>query len=273
MKSILTFVILLVLSSLGEAQAQTQTRTAPDCQLSFSFTVTGVSADLNNVPQLASGGSTGGCSVFVVTVEGFNSGAGTITFQGSESNVAGTGPASYGTFAGTTVSGSNPVSSFPSTFVATGWTAWLRVSATVSAGTLRGTIQGWRQQTGTSGGGGGGSTVVTNFTTCQSGSNTIKSSPISISGSGLTQIVAASGSTVITVCSLSLSSSATTNITIENGTGAACGTGTTAVSGVYQSVLSIALDSLNLALPASNALCLNSSASVTAGGLVMFVQQ
>jgi hypothetical protein len=78
---------------------------------------------------------------------------------------------------------------------------------------------------------------------------------------------------VITVCSLSLSSSAATNITLDYGTGSACSTGTTALSGVYQSILTMALDGLNLALPSSQALCLNSSASVTAGGIILYVQQ
>jgi hypothetical protein len=269
--------ILLALVMIVGVAGQTQTRTSPDCgPFAFTFTSVGSSADLNNVPQIASGVSVGGCDVWMVQADAFNGGAGTLVFQSaSTSTVTGNGPGAYATFAGTTVAGTNPISVFPWTFQATGYYPWTRVTATaLSAGTIRGTIQGWRNPGGGSGGGGGGgSTVVTNFTACQSGTNTIKSQPISITTSGLTQIVAASGSTVITICSLSVLANASTNITIDYGTGASCGTGTTAVSGAYQSAFGIALDSLNLALPASQALCLNSSAVVTAGGLVTYVQQ
>ena len=185
-------------------------------------------------------------------------------------------PGAWVTFAGTTT-GSNPNTSTTSaTTTLVGYYPWMRVNVTSATGVgkITGTLYGYKNAAGGgSGGGGGGSTTVTNFTTCQNGTDTIQSAAISISGSGLTQIVAASGAKVITICHLSVLANASTNITIEYGTGSNCGSGTTVVSGAYQAAFGIALDSLNVALPASQALCLNSSASVTAGGLVTFVQQ
>jgi hypothetical protein len=102
-----------------------------------------------------------------------------------------------------------------------------------------------------------------------------KSAPISISGSGLTQIVAASGTTQVRICHINFSNTGTSNVTIEGGTGSNCGSGTTAVSGAYQSILGIALDFTPrdaLTFAASDAVCLNFGSSVTAGGLVSYAQ-
>lgn len=158
-------IFLMVFGPLMMMAQTTQTKTAPDCVINFSFTSTGNSADLNNVPQIASGSSTGACSAWIVTADPFNSGAGTITFQSaSTSNLAGTGPGTYATFGGTIVTGSNPTSVFPWTLKATGYYPWVRINASVlSAGTIRGSIQGWRAQGVAigSGGGGGGSGYTT----------------------------------------------------------------------------------------------------------------
>jgi len=273
------FIGILILSlwgPIGLAQVP-QGRTAPDCTLAFSFTAPGSSADLNNVPQISGGSSTGGCVIWQVEADAFNSGIGTLIFQAaSVSNAAGTGPGPYSGFGGTIIDGAISVNVFPWTFIGgPNYYPWVNVIATaLTHGTVRGTISGWRiPSAGGSTSGGGGSTTVTNLAACENGSNTIASQPITISGSGLTEIVAASGSTVITICHLSVLAGASTNITLEYGTGSNCGTGTTAISGAYQTAFGIALDALNLALPASQALCINSSNSVTAGGLVTFVQQ
>lgn len=100
------------------------------------------------------------------------------------------------------------------------------------------------------------------------------SAPITFTAaSGSVQIVGLSGSTIIRVCHLSISTSIATNLTIQYGTGAACGTGTTALSGAYNNVTTLALDLFGtLRTAAGNALCINSSAVITAGGIVTYAQ-
>ncbi|MBF6570524.1 MAG: hypothetical protein IVW54_16780 [Candidatus Binataceae bacterium] len=100
------------------------------------------------------------------------------------------------------------------------------------------------------------------------------SAPITFTAaSGSLQIVAASGATIVRICHISISSSAASNWTIQYGTGANCGTGTAALTGAYNNVTTFALDFAGtLRTPASQALCLNSSVAVTAGGVVTYAQ-
>lgn len=102
------------------------------------------------------------------------------------------------------------------------------------------------------------------------------SAPITFSAaSGSLQVVAASGSTIIRVCHVSIATSVATNITVQYGTGSNCGTGTVSLTGAYNNVQSIALDFGSggaLRAPASQALCINSSVAVTAGGVVSYAQ-
>lgn len=100
------------------------------------------------------------------------------------------------------------------------------------------------------------------------------SAPITFTAaSGSLQIVAASGSTIIRICHVSISTSVATNITLQYGTGSNCGSGTNPLTGAYNNVTSIALDLFGtLRTPASQALCIVSSASVTAGGVVTYAQ-
>jgi hypothetical protein len=97
---------------------------------------------------------------------------------------------------------------------------------------------------------------------------------VSLSSSGLTQLIALSGSTVIRVEHVSVSFQSAVNFQLEYGTGSNCGTGTTALTGVYESVVGVALDfdlgTLNI--PSGNALCANLGASVTGGGLIVYAQ-
>lgn len=100
------------------------------------------------------------------------------------------------------------------------------------------------------------------------------SAPITFTAaSGSLQIVGLVASQAIRVCHLSISTSAATSLTIQYGHGSNCGTGTTALSGAYNNVTTLALD-LNgtLRVPASEALCISSSASITAGGMVTYAQ-
>lgn len=100
------------------------------------------------------------------------------------------------------------------------------------------------------------------------------SAPITFSAaSGSLQIVGLVAAQIIRVCHISISSSAATNFTLQYGTGANCAVGTTALSGAYNNVTTLALDLFGtLRTPASQELCINSSASITAGGMVTYAQ-
>ena len=97
---------------------------------------------------------------------------------------------------------------------------------------------------------------------------------ISLSSSGLTQILALSGMTVIRVEHISLAFASGVNVQLEYGTGSNCGMGTTAVTGVYEAVTGLALDfdSGTLNIPAGNALCINLGSSVVGGGVIVYSQ-
>jgi hypothetical protein len=98
---------------------------------------------------------------------------------------------------------------------------------------------------------------------------------ITIAGAGTLEIVALAAGDQIRVCHLSLSYSGATNLTLVYGTGANCGVGTTAISGAYTNILSLALDLEGRSLvtvPVANALCLTTSAAVTGGGFVTYAR-
>jgi hypothetical protein len=98
------------------------------------------------------------------------------------------------------------------------------------------------------------------------------SAPVSLTTSGLTQLVALSIGLTVRICNISVSFASAVDFQLEYGTGSACGTGTTAITGVYKSILTIALDfnSGTLNGIASNALCANLGASVVGGGVVNY---
>lgn len=156
-------VLLFLVGCVGLRAQTTQTRQAPDCTINFVFTATGASTVLNNVPQVASGQSTGGCVYWSVKADTFATGAGTIVFQmNPTSNSPGTAPSSSGwtTFvpiSGFTSLGTNPTSAFPWDYETAGNAPWLRVNCTAyTSGTIRGSIMGWRKLSASAGGGGSG---------------------------------------------------------------------------------------------------------------------
>lgn len=145
--------------------AQSQTKSAPDCTLSFSFTSATSTVALNNVPQIASSASTGGCVYWSVKADTFNTGLGTIVFQSNPTSTTSgaaaptSGWATFTPISGYTSLGTNPTSTFPSDYETAGYAPWLRVTCSAyTSGTIRGSIMGWRKLS-ASASGGGGSTV------------------------------------------------------------------------------------------------------------------
>lgn len=90
---------------------------------------------------------------------------------------------------------------------------------------------------------------------------------------GNVQLVAVSGTTTVRICHVSFASDTVTNLQIVNGTGATC-TSSAAESGVYQQVLGFAFDFASpLITTSTKTICLNSSATVTGGGTVIYSQR
>lgn len=110
-----------------------------------------------------------------------------------------------------------------------------------------------------------------------SGKGTPSSVAINVSTATTTQLVALSGSTKIYVTSYDVIAAGTGNITFEYGTGTACATGTTALTGAYNLTAQAGIAKGNgigavLVVPAGNALCVLTSAGVQMSGSVSFQQ-
>jgi hypothetical protein len=257
---------LLFLASL--AFSQTQTVALPECTLNFALNSTNLnSANYTNALQ--------NCQTWPLTVYNVGFSGFSLTLQSAPPATTST-PGAFVTYAGTVSTGSNPLtalgtSTFSNGTVAIGYLR-LHLSGLTGSGTVYGVLQGWNS--GSSGGGGGGSSgcVGTQTTPCVTTIACPNSAAIALTSSGLTQILALSAGKVITVCHISAGFASGVNFQLEYGTGAACGTGTTAETGVFQSVQGIALD-VPFSLPASQALCVNLGSSVTGGGLLIYAQQ
>lgn len=103
------------------------------------------------------------------------------------------------------------------------------------------------------------------------------SAPINVSTATTTQIVALSAAKKIYVTALDVIAGGTGNVTFVYGTGAACGTGTTALTGPYPLTAQAGLAKGSglapvLIVPASNALCVTTSAAVQVSGSVSYTQ-
>lgn len=267
------------------------TKLSPDCDIPFTLTGAGQSS------------STGGCAQNlqgVVTWEmtyqsdGF-SGLSILVQQAADSNGS---PGSWMTF--TAATGSNPNTSTTGLNAQSGYTGqspWVRVtlSSATGSGTIVGHLYGWRTGSGGGSGGGGGSgcagTVATPclIGTDVGGTNTPQpgdangrlqlgtgnaSNTVSLSSSGLTQIIAASSGNTTTIQHLSVLMASGVTFQLEYGTGTNCGTGTTAITGTYPSNFTGATwDPGDLPIvPSGNAVCINLGSSVTGGGIVTFSQ-
>lgn len=93
---------------------------------------------------------------------------------------------------------------------------------------------------------------------------------------GLTTVIAASGSTKIYICKMTLTTAAGVNVQLFYGTGAACVTTSTALSGLYQNVSAVAEDFIAdqsaLTTPASQAVCLSLGAGTRTTGQIQYTQ-
>jgi hypothetical protein len=95
-----------------------------------------------------------------------------------------------------------------------------------------------------------------------------------LSGSGNTEIIPLSGSLVPYICSIYFSTTASEDVKLVVGTGANCAGAPADLSGLFKSILGLALDPNSANGPirgvAANAICLNQSAVQALGGIVTY---
>jgi hypothetical protein len=103
------------------------------------------------------------------------------------------------------------------------------------------------------------------------------SAAINVSTATTTQLVALSSGKKIYVGALDVIAAGTGNVTFVYGTGTNCGTGTTSLTGAYNLTAQAGIAKGNglgavLVVPASNALCVTTSAAVQMSGSVAYAQ-
>jgi hypothetical protein len=273
MKPFIFSFLFLLLTPL--ATGQTTVQINPQCVLSFSIAANGNSSSFNNTNW--------GCNNWAISYEIYGATpAGTVTFQQAPSNSAGTAAGTFTTFSGTPLTGSNPSTATLSSITIQGYAPWVRVNASGLTGTLRGMILGCRlpcSLSSGSGGGGSSSVTVTNFPNIGYGLPACTSTPsravISLTGTGLSQVIAASGSTSIKICKIQLAGNAATTLQFSQGTGSNCATGTSNIFGGsgLPNVTNVAFDyDGGMILDASQAFCISSSVAAAISGVVTYVQ-
>ena len=88
---------------------------------------------------------------------------------------------------------------------------------------------------------------------------------------GYTEVVALAAGQQIRVCNISVGFAGSETPSLAYGTGANCGTGTTAITGAYTNILALALDFADpLRVAAANALCVRQTIGSGGGGLVNY---
>jgi len=273
---LLSFLLSSLLFSAGEGRLKGQgaVSVAPDCGPFFlTFTAAGDSPSLQGYSneQSVGGFGAGGCTSWTVMYNSVGFTGLTLALQSAPPLTA-TTPGVYVNFAGTVVTGINPNTSTvgaQSTFGNGAVNiAWIRLdlSGLMGAGTVTTVFYGYKASS--SGSGGVPPTAPYNpLVTCPSRA-TITTSII-----GSTQIVAPVPNQSITVCHISEAFVSAVNWQITSTLMAACGGGTTNITGIYQNITAIALD-VPFVLPVGRSLCIaQGGAAVAGGGLLIFGQQ
>jgi hypothetical protein len=98
------------------------------------------------------------------------------------------------------------------------------------------------------------------------------SAPITLSASGLTQIIAVSTGNPVTICGIMINFASAVSFQLVYGTGSNCGTGTTSITGVMPPLGGITIDSTFQLqpTPVSQAVCVNLGSAVVGGGIVTY---
>lgn len=97
--------------------------------------------------------------------------------------------------------------------------------------------------------------------------------PLNITTATTTQLVALTASKSIYVCDAAATVGGSTTAQLSYGTGAACGTGTTVLTGVMTGLAPLGYGGTIASIPAGNALCLVSTGTGGIQGILTYVQQ
>ncbi len=262
-----------VLPAANAQQTQPVETVQPNCRVYISFQVTA-----NVLPAVTVAGPINNqqvsCDGWVLA---FSTGPGisavSIRLESAPAGVNATTPGTFGAFAGT-IDGTqcpNPCTVTPGAkIVASGLFPWVQAHILSATGTglVAGELAGYPTNP-TASGGGLAPIVILNVTPC------ISQTLANLSGSGNTQLVAASGTTTIKVCQIYFSTINPEDIKLTYGTGSNCGTGTTDLTGLFKSVQSglFPFNSFSpLVVPSGKALCMNQSVAQANGVEVLYVQ-
>ena len=283
-------------ASLGFSQPA-QVQVNADCLIQFNITTSG-----GTVP--ATGGFANGvigCNSW--QIQYWNNGFGSLTLAvQSAPNTSTTPntctPGSWSTIGGTLTFGVNPntnttgASSLIQSY-GTNFAACVRVALTAATGSgnVTGVLLGYRAA-------GSAGTAVTNsavnatIVSPLGQTNMAASVPVvlpnnqisgalfthqNLSGSGNTQLVAASGSTKIYVLEVQFATGTAEDVKFTEGTGSNCAMGAADVTGLYKSISTFdfgnGVEGLPYTATGGDALCINQSASQAAGVTVWYLQQ
>lgn len=256
------------------------------CSASFNFTADGSQATIDN--------RTNGCIDFQITYNAANASA--LSLEVESAPDAGGVPGTWVSFAGTIVTGVNPNTNTEQEYtLLRGYYPWVRVTLSGLMGAssrVRGTLKGsaaslesgvtpFPQPAEVEGCDASGAPPTCNpVPTAHFDGTNVETdfvcntaTPLTLTASGNTEIVALTALKSVRICHISLSGDSTVNVKLTTGTGANCGTGTADLTGFYNQAVSIALDfqqAAALRAPAGNAVCVNLSGASNWGGVVVY---
>jgi hypothetical protein len=255
--------------------AQQNPPTVPDCFIQI------VGATATGATSTAAGGQGDNrglfCVDWTITVQfqGFSAASVQLESAPDNNGVAG----AWTVFAGTVVTGTNPLASFTQkagSATVSGFFPWIRINVTslTGVGTITAMASGFRP------------IAFTVLKTAATASNITQIGGLAVSacnsqalfnfsGTGNAQLIAASASNRILICHYDVAFASAVDFKLTYGTGANCVTGTTDLTGLKKSIVTDAQDYgpfSPLVVPASQALCGNSSASVAGGLTIVYAQ-
>lgn len=290
MKKFLFLVLLAFM--VGRADGQSSVQISPDCVATFASLVASTPVALPSGNGYDNSATR--CAYWRITWTVYGAGAAVSgTLQDAPLNNAGTAPGTFVTFAGSTSSGSNPSTDLNNTATFIGFYPYIRINFTALTGSVKGTIYGWKEPSALGGSGGGaathvivdsgnvavtgsvttsGTVAVTNQQLCNTTDATTVLGFTFSALNGSQELVALSGTTRIYVCSIAAAWDNAINFKIIAGTGTACATGSTNLTGPLTNTVNTALTQ-QFRTAAGAALCINTSASASGGGQLVYIQQ
>jgi hypothetical protein len=248
----------------------------PDCFVTVTA-LTSASVNSSNFDNRLGPNTPGlGCQDWTVTY--YSTGFSGISVELDSSNDSAGTPTGFGAFAGTLINGTNPNTTLnEGSQQLTGYFPWirLRISGLIGAGTATAFAFGYRpiaffiQKS--------SGPAAANIS--QLGGSNIFACPsqavITLSGSGNTSIITHSGTNRTLICFLQIAYASAVNVQVTSGTGSNCAAGTANVTGLFQNVGTITMPPgpfSPLVVAAGQDTCINDSAVVNGGGIVMYVQ-